>query len=276
MKKILLVMAFSAAAFLNSQAAHSFSFTRTKVIFSKGPDTWVKITRSKKKVRPLDHPHKFDQQQMESLLNALQYFQPGFFSVTGNKGKVYDLFTEEETGLIAAPLVEAFETADTEQWVDFSVTTFRGQLLIGSFRQTDGVMFVKNGKLNIIIRNIAEKKNPSEELASYDPTTGYRGMSHLVKIPASELKDDNWLIIDLKSFYEALEQKPAPRDEKQKDDEAADKAGPQESGRPKKQESAKEEPSVKQRLKLLQELYDEGLITEQEYNKKRKEVLEEL
>jgi hypothetical protein len=266
MKKTVFAMAFVASAFLASQAAYSFSLTKTKVIFSKGPDTWVKITRARKKMRPLDHPHKFTDQQMKSLLDSLMYFQPGFFSVTGKRGKVFDLLTEEEMEIMAAPLVEAFEKADSEQWVDFSVNTFRGQMLIGSFRQTDGVMFVKDGKLNIVIRNIAEKKSPTEELATYDPTIGYRGMSHLEKMPSAELKEDNWLVIDLESFYEADKEERAAQEEKKAEEEEPAREGPEK----------KQDFSVKERLRMLQELYDEGLITEQEYNMKRKEVLEEL
>ena len=102
--------------------------------------------------------------------------------------------------MMAAPLSEGLSQLTNEEWVDFSITTFRGKSMIGSFRQTDGVMFFKDGGLNIAVRNVSEKKSPDRELNSYDPTKGYRSLSKLAQIPGTELKDKNWIVFDLKNI----------------------------------------------------------------------------
>ena len=67
---------------------------------------------------------------------------------------------------------------------------------------------------------------------------------------------------------------PRPRPEKSADDGTA-KPVPGETD-PGRDEPPSTKAPVKERLLDLQELYDQGLNTQEEYEKKRKEILDEL
>jgi len=233
-------------------------FQQDKVIYRDGQDTWVKLTEANEEVTPLDHPLEMSGEDMETMLESVDYFKPGFFSVTGKEGDTYDLFNKEEIDMMAGPLAEALSKAGPNEWVDFSVYNFRGQAFLGNFIITDGVMFVKDGKLNIAFRNLAVKAAPdSRDINTLDPTESYREFRKIVPQSGQDKVAENWLAIDMKTVKQ--------------EKEAAEKA---EAEAEKK--TPTEERSAKERLKELQELYDEGLITEEEYNKKRKEILEEF
>lgn len=247
----------------------AFSLTRTRVIFSKGQDTWVKVTKANKKLRPLSHPVEISAQDVDRVLGSIRYFKPGPLSVGGKTGKEYDLFSQEEREMMAAPLSAALSQAGAEEWVDFAVTTFRGQIIIGSFRRTDGVMFVKDGELNIALRNIALKTAPDQEVNSYDPTKGYRSLSRLVKSDHCKMVEENWIAVPVKDIPGLPLPAAAPAEETP----AAQPGVTPTEQAPPPEEKAR---PAKERLLELQELYDEGLISEEEYKKKREEILGEL
>lgn len=242
---------------------------KARVIFRKGPNTWVKITRANKRILPLEHPKTFTSEQMAAALASLCYFRPDAFGFSSKKGKEYALFTEEEIRLIAAPAAQALGQAGPEEWVDFSVYAFRGQNLLGTFRQTDGVIFVKNGRLNVALRNIAEKTGTDQQtLNTYDPTRGYRSLTRLVAIPGQEQVGKNWVTMDPARI-------PKPAKPAAPEGVAPAAAGPAPAP---SASAAQEQPqrSVEERLRELQDLYDKGLITEEEYRKKREEILNGL
>lgn len=292
MKRIMLTMAVAAALALAAGQAAAFSFGKTKYFHKQGQDTWVKITKGNKKLMPFDHPGEFTAEDISKALAAVQYFRPGFFSVTGKQGKEYQLFSDEEIGILAGHISDAFAEADGEQWVDFSIHNFRGQSFIGSFRQSDGVMFVKDGKLNIALRNIAVKVSMDDRLNTYDPTRGYRSSTKLNEVNGVELVDKNWVAIPVDSIasldtdapveapYFALPDTTKGGDSNtDKTNEAVDKTGDAAGETPatdKPAEPEAPEKSAKERLLELQELYDAGMISEKEYQEKRQEILEEI
>jgi len=258
-------MAVGLAVFLAASSACAFSLSKTEVIFKEGRDTWVKIKRGNKKLRPFDHPCEWSEEEIKQAFSTVRYTRTSSMAKLLKKDeKNFELFTEEEIDKLAGYIVEAFSRADSDGWVDFSISIFRGQLIIGSHYVTDGVMFVKDGKLNIAFRNINQKKAPDEELNTYDPTKGFRAMVELVKMPGQELREENWVVMDARDLPQPVKT-VTDDDEKIKDGENGEK-----------QKTVQPEKTVKERLTELQELYDNGLITEEEYNKKRKEILEDL
>jgi hypothetical protein len=261
--------------------AGAFSFGKTKYIYKKGSGTWVKVCPGARKQGPFDHPREVSEAEMRKALGSLMYFRPGFFSITGQKGKEYRLFTTEEIDTLSGHLAQALATADSSQWVDFSINTFRGQSLVGSFRQSDGVMFIKDGKLHVALRNISAKTGIDEgNLNSFDPTRGYRSTTRLQALPGQEQVADNWVVMDLNNLpsppVNASVEEPSldlnisrPREDAPEPAPAATEPSPA----PAAPGPAK---SATERLRELQNLYDQGLITEQEYQEKRKKILEEL
>lgn len=242
-------------------------FTRSKVIFRKGPDTWVKLDRANRTLRPLEHPYQVRPELMEKVLLSLVYFKPDQFSIGSKQGRTYELFTAEEAKLVAEPLSLALAQAGPEQWVDFSVQTFRGQSFVGNFIKSDGVMFIKDGKLNIAFRNIAKKTTPDDDrLGVSDPTRSYRSFTKLTAAEGFTIHADNWVILDPQNLGEP--EAPAKVETPAEDAAPAEDATPAEEAAPAR--------SVKERLVELQELYDQELITEEEYKQKRQEILKEL
>jgi hypothetical protein len=283
------------ALLTGSEAVAASWFVKPKYIFRKGQDTWVKVVKGNKKLAPFSHPYEFSVEDMEAALGSIRYLKPDLLSMSGKKGKEYDALSAEEIKLLAEPLAKAFKEAGPEEWVDFSVNTFRGQIIIGSFRQSDGVMFVQDGKLNVALRNIAVKTAPDQQVNTYDPTKSYRAPTKLVAVAGQELKSENWIIMDAKNIPRiqaagtegpmiVIPTQPAPapaatpapaptpapaapgtEDLPAPTTEAAPPAAP-----------APPAQSVKDRLLQLQELYDQGLISKEEYEKKRQEILKDL
>ncbi len=259
-KKLILTMV--CVAFLVSACSWSL-LKKDNVVFQEGQHTWVKIEEANDDLEPFNHPVDLSAEDIERALSSITYFKPGFFSITGKEGDEYDLFTDKEIDMIAAPIAEAFSRAGSTEWIDFSVYNFRGQAFLGNFIITDGVMFIKDGEFNVAFRNMAVKAAPdSRELNTLDPTKSYREFRKVVPHNDQDKIEDNWLALNLDSMK--AQEKEATPPEAEAEAEASDKGPP-----------AEERPA-KERLKYLQELYDEGLITEEEYKKKRKEILEDL
>lgn len=255
--QILLAMILLAGLVVSGRAGAIY---KSKVIFRQGQSTWVKVVKANKKLIPLSHPQTFTPEQMDATLASLRYFRPDAWTVKSAKGKEFDLFTAEERKLIAASLAQAFLQAGPEEWVDFSVFSFRGMPLVGTFRQSDGVMFVKDGKLQVALRNIAERAGADQsQLNTYDPTRGFRALNHLVALPGQTWVADNWVSMDPANIPKAVAAAPV-------------------EGVPTPPSVATQPPpkTTEERLLELQQLYDKGLITEDEYKKKREEILNGL
>lgn len=292
------VICLSLVLLLWAGSAQALPFSRSKKIFHQGTDTWVKLTKGNKKLQPFDHPAQFSEEAMDRYLASLRYFRPEFYSVTGKSGKEWDLLSPEERAVIVPHLVKAFALAKPEQWVDFSLSAYRGKLLIGSYRQSDGVMFVKDGELNIVLRNIALKKSPGEMTPKTDPTRSYSARVRIAPGPGQRLmpgtrlgkavEKENWVVMSAK---EAPPLASAVQPEREPEEPIPSTippdqpvpAQPQAAPAPPPPASASEaapppasQPSTRERLQELKGLYDEGLISHEEYLKKREEILREL
>lgn len=251
MRKTFLIVI--AGTVLLASGAYAALFTQPKVVFRKGPDTWVKIAKGNPKVGPFEHPHEIKAEELSRVLRSIKFFSPSPFTLNGKDGEEQTLFEESDMEIIAEPLAKALNQAGPGEWVDFSLTVFRGAQFFGSFRQTDGVMFWKEGKLQIAFRNVSTKTEPGQTLNTYDPTRGYRSLSKLLAGEGIALKAENWIMIDPAAVPVVA---PAP-----------------EPGAP---VAAPPPKSVKDRLLELEQLKKDGLVTEEEYQQKRKEILDEL
>lgn len=251
-------------------SARAELFTRSKKIYRQGSDTWVKITPGNKKLQPFDHPHQFTEEAMERYLAAIRYFRPSLPLLTGKKGSEWDLLTAEESARIAPYLVKALAQAGPGEWVDFSIGVYRGGTLLGTFRQSDGVMFVKNGELNLAFRNLSLRKSPGDASTAFDPTRSYGSQVRIAPGPGQQLKQTttpkgktsepiNWVVM---SAAEPPLLRPAAQPETE-----SKEAGPAPAPAP---------ASARERLKELKQLYDDGLISREEYEKKREEILKQL
>jgi len=268
-------------------------FEKTKWIWHQGEYSYVRLAKPDKGVENLEHPAEISPEQLQQILTAIRY-QRAWLNL-GNlvKPKDYDLFTAEEAEGIAPYLAQGLKEANSSQWVDFSLEVHRGQLIIfGSDQVTDGVAFVKEGKLNLAFRNISEKLGQETTPNIVSPLKAFPGSARLVPGKGQELSKNkkgrqtaNWLIIDLKAPAKSEEVKPSVMEEEKKA-EPEKVAQPPELEKPQpapekpataaEPSQPKSQKSIKERLTELRELYDQGLITEDDYNKRREEILKEL
>jgi len=282
---------------------------KSKYVWRKNSYSYVRLSKADKKLGKLDQPAELSAEQMRKMLTSIRYAR-AWVNLPGSLGqkatKEYDLFASDEVNELAVYMAKAFNQADSSQWVDFSLECFRGKSFIGLDRLTDGIAFIKDGKLNLVFRNLGESLSANEEsVNNSDPFKYYPGSSKLVAGPGQELAKNkrdkpvkNWLMISMAA--PAIQAAPAAEPEVEVEDEPAqplvqpqvqaqpeppkaqvkpqaEQPKPQAKPQPavEKKESAPAK-SVKERLTDLRELYDKGLITEEEYNKKRKEILDKL
>jgi len=280
---------------------------KSKYVWRKNSYSYVRLSKADKKLGKLDQPADISAEQMRKMLTSVRYAR-AWVNLPGSLGakatKEYDLFASDEVNELAVYMAKAFNQADSSQWVDFSLELFRGKSFIGLDRLVDGIAFIKDGKLNLVFRNIGESMSASEEsVNNSDPFKYYPGSSKLIAGTGQELAKDkrdktlkNWVKISMAA--PAIQAEPAAQPEVEVEP-AEPQAQPQvqaQPEQPKAQVKPKSEPakpqaktqpaaekkepspqkSVKERLTDLRELYDKGLITEEEYNKKRKEILDKL
>lgn len=264
-KKIFMLLA------LAGMCLNFTGFEKSKDIWRKGDYNYVRIVKADKTLKNLDQPKELSPELLKNILLSIRY-QRAVVNIPGNLGKPkeFDLFLADELEQIAGYLADAFKQAGPEQMVDFSIVCKRGQFLIGE-RVSDGYGFIEKGRLNLAFRSIAEKLGADQNINTSNPLKLYSGSSKLIAGEGQELAKDkkakpkaNWLIIDLE-FYQAQASKLEEKKIKAEDKKVEQIESAPEKGK-----------SVKERLLELKELYEQGLITEQEYNKKREEILKEL
>jgi hypothetical protein len=254
------------------------------LIFQKGNRTWVKLRKADKKLGQLDHPFTLSQGQLESALASVHYFRPSAFSLKKDQGKEYELLASDDREFLAPHLSKAFERVTPDRWVDFSLEYFHGQGFIGVYRMTSGVMFVKDGELNIVFREIATSIAPEESVMELNPIRNYSSYVRLVPREGQRLAvtegrrkqvtHENWIIMPVAAL--AREQAPAGQTgiaTEEPSTEPSPAISPAPASPPLPQAVQK---PAKDRMLELRELYDSGLITEEEYQRKRKEILDEL
>lgn len=214
-----------------------------------------------------DHPAGFTATQIRAVL-ALQK--------TGRDGIILN---EEEQLELAAPIAAALSKANPREDVVFAVAGKHG--FVGSFAGprsvTSGRVFYKNGALNIIFGDI--RVQGTEELTA----SGFLQASVLRQFPpgsrnrATQSADvlaeggvafaapnrRDWVLVSAAGIpLPPVAARPAP---------AAAPATP--GVAPVAPVASTPEQDIERRLTTLKNLRDKGLITEQEYNDKRKEII---
>ena len=271
---------------IGSSAGAGF-FSRPEKIFREGDHTWVKLAPGRKDLRPFDHPWNFSEAEMDRCLASIRYLRPELAWLTGRPGKEFDLLSVEERARIAPPLVKALAKAAPEEWVDFSISGWRGQGVIGSYRQSEGVMFVKDGELHVAFRKIALKKAPGEDNAVSDPTRSYSfkvrvapgAGQRLMKTTSKskEVQHLNWVVIKFAELEPGAGPAPTKVEPTEPSASGTRNASPAVSpSAPLESSPVPPTAPARDRLQELKQLYDEGLISSEEYQKKREQILEEL
>lgn len=233
------------------------------------------------KIIPNDHPAEISQERLTEILASIQ-LRPEDFGVSiplissKDKGAIVPLFTDKSIEVLVPHLQDAFQQAKSGEDVTFAIIGLHSATggLAKSLKATAGRMFYQGGKLNLIIGKAQYEFNERQDRRLYPFTPGNReytaeGGWTLIPQgtpPALTMVRKDWLAFsnDWKPTITA-----APAGEKGSGAQsqlpsALDKLFSGKAGK------------TVERLGVLKELRDKGVITEEEYRAKRLTILNEL
>ena len=252
----------------------------TKQLF-KSRDQYVRIVKQDTikgtKTPPNEHPVALDSDQIRNVLGSLEFMLP-------KQDKSIPVFNKPELDMLARYLSQGLAEAGPDEDVIFAV--------VGDYRALYGLakeqkyssarVFYRDGKLNIIFGKIHEDYKSYGLYAPvdrrvYPMAPGSRSVRSehvwtLLPQPDQSFYESNdglrteWVILDLASM-----EARAAMDEKSA---ASVGAGGASGGQVQPVLSA--EKSVEERLKVLNDLKTKNLISEEEYQKKRADILKDL
>lgn len=256
---------------LTNAGCLSDRWIRNKLESPDNAEIYVEHLEIDKKTVPQGYRHPFTikPHDLAGLLAGLSYKDTGLFG----KEEPEPVFNPVEFNSLASVLAEALANAGPDERISFVSHNWGGGLIFSTRRLTCGTLFAdRNGLLNIAFSTINEEHYPTDyaqmgrEKRVRDPTVITRSSRPLTPHPWLRLQpraDSEegvfplWCLIDTEIALAAL-QKAALR-----------------KGAPPAKEKTPEA-GLKEKLKLIKDLLDEGLITEEEYTKKKEEILQSI
>jgi hypothetical protein len=278
------------------------STTGEMTVYSQGQV--VVSLRSFKKAAPAtalryDHPATLPGERVASVLASVGVEEFSLFKWR-NEGA---LLVAEDVAQLAPRLTEGLRKAAPDQWVYFSVRNVPRAITFGAVRFSDGIAFVKDGKLNLVFDNIGYVESVDIPKSRLDPRDVATSASLRLAAKAPDAlgaapplvpgdrwlghERTNWLVFDVASAAA-----PAPQSQAIATPPAAPPVAPPAatappavvapapaapagvSAAPTAPAPSAQEPE--ERLRKLKDLRDKGLITPEEYEKKRQEILKGL
>jgi hypothetical protein len=223
-----------------------------------------------------DHPVTLSSEQVGKILAAVGIEEFSFFKWRDESV----LLAAEDAAQLAPKLADGLRKARADQWVYFSVRNTPKRMTFGAVRFSDGIAFVKEGKLNLVFDNIAYVENVDTMPSRMDPRDAKTSENVRLTAKAPEVRGGppalvpgdrwlgrertNWLVFDLSPAGTPPEPQPV----------AVTPAVPPVMAPPPTPAAAPADPE--ERLRRLKDLRDKGLITADEYEKKRQEILKGL
>lgn len=267
---------------------------------------WVDSSSGETEKLHNQHPWHVDMLTLNGILCSIKYQYLGLLSNREDN----HAFPERERFKLLRPLKEAFEKAGSDEVVDFSFMV-RKRLLYVMDRSTfnSGIMFVRDGKLNIAFRQIAFEglddfnegisresvSDPTEKAVPYELTlVSVKGINLVPNRDAGFMSEEvfrNWVQVDLDQDWTSV-CRPSRRKKKVKK-RSSIIVPPEGSSAVVTQPSYEKEDRVREvvppdnrfdhypvikhdnpRLKLLQELYMDGTITRETYEQRKREIMQ--
>jgi hypothetical protein len=237
--------------------------------------------------KSFNHPYYFTEAGLSYFLSSVYYI--GGEYVTGKREKV--VFREDELQNIIPPIISAFSMANDSQ--DILVFS-RPHKDIWANTRSYFSMFVTNNELNIVFSTINSKKSwltdgraiqmntyhrDSNKYIFKDPLVVKRGSRwRLVPMEGQRFAPGrpNWLIIDLSSNLFGMAGSDNVSGNLIEAGSSVRTIERKVSTNENVLEEKKKNQSVRDKLKKLKVLKDEGLISEEDYNKRKKEHLGEF
>lgn len=228
--------------------------------------TWVKLVPREAGSPPNDHPAAFARASLAARLGAVQLRAPD-----GDT----PLFAQKELAAILEPLCQAFASAGPDQDVQLLSTYRREGSVLNPATAATVRLFHQGGALQMIVHDARKDFLAEDHATEKKPafTFGSRTAPGEVQVlgPGTTSQRPDWL-----GFPDAPAAAPAPVPAAAPAPAAPapDVAAVQPAGPPAWDPAAFER--QEQRLKGLKRLREENLISEEEYQEKRKQVLDAL
>lgn len=296
--------------FCNSVFAIDF-FDDEDIIWKSGLNLYFKYTeQDTSKYGKNNHPVDLDAKIMTNALKSLEFTEKGFLS----QEKKRTVFSASQINLLSKQLVKGLKNAKPGQDIIFVMEGSDSKLILLTEKNfVAGRVFYKDGKLNIILGEYDKTRNDAFE-KTYDPSgraavpysfnhgQRSRGSNNfkgsIVAVPGVENKNfgkklrKDWLMIDVEiasqGYLAALNERKNPtlKQDRQVQIEAAKLARERremraEMARMRKEmkEHSPETASTKspeERIATLDQLREKELITQEEYDSRRQEILNDI
>jgi hypothetical protein len=232
-----------------------------------------------------NHPYYFTAGGLTNILSSIFYTQKSL--MLGSKGKK-QLYKKAELQIIVPPILSAFSMANDTQ--DILVFSTVDKVLL-SDAQSYFSMFISNNELNIVFSDIQNKKSvndgrsfrKSNKAKFKDPFEVKRsGRWNLIPMEGQRFAPghQNWLIFDLSSNLFGVA--GGGNSSNNVEDNPLKASGRARTIERKVRtsdnfvEEKQKYQDVRDKLKELKVLSDEGLISEKDYELKKKELLNEF
>jgi len=221
-----------------------------------------------------DHPAMVSSAEIRGALASVVVVMPG-------KGAPAPLFSETELKVLEDAGVKALRQAGPNEDVTFAVFGYYSTLegFLKETKVTTGRMFYQDGRLNLILGIVHRDVMDNEDRRLYPFVPGSRLKPSAIdgRIAAAAggvpftTKRPDWLVFSLSSDARPVTEAAQPRTEPVVVPAIPPQKTPKSVDRPTKQPK-----SLEERLIILNGLKNKGLVTDDEYQKKRLEILNEL
>lgn len=230
--------------------------------------------------KDFDHPYYFTQEGLNKILSSVYFRKRGYLTGKGRK----KLFREEELQKIVPPIVNAFAMATDSQ--DILVLSSSDKILLTD-NQSYFSMFIKDEELNIVFGAIKSKKSYNDSKAFSGRNTNKledpleaKGSSFWSIIPMGGQRlhkgYKNWLLVDLSNDMFGVTGDAKIGGEVRSPKMNLSSMGSKLVTDERLVEEKNKYQSVREKLRGLKDLKDEGLISDEDYEVKKKELLGEF
>lgn len=226
------------------------------------------------------HPYYFTNEGLNKILSSVYFRQRGLLTGKGRK----KLFRTEELQKIVPPIMNAFAMATDSQ--DILVLSSSDKILLTD-NQSYFSMFIIEEELNIVFGSIHSKKSYSDSKTfggrgtkKLEDPLDAKGSSFWSIIPMGGQRlhkgRKNWLIIDLSNDMFGVTGDTEIQIGETSPLGAISSTGTKLVTDERLVEEKKKYQGVREKLRGLKDLKDEGLISEEDYEVKKKELLGEF
>lgn len=265
-----LTAALLGLGFLLSASAHADD----TIYKSRNKIDFIKLEKAKKgeKEGGLKHPTEFTDDQLRAILGSVK-FNKKILILKDIENRA--LFAPENVEFLVPYLKEAFQKAKDDQVIVVSYFTRDTKIVIQNDRLTIFRAFLKDDGLHIKFTKLyAKMLGDRVTQGSAAATSQARGMRVSLELQPGQNRiswDPEELVFDLSQFAGA----PVAKDVKEEKSRIVRKTKTA-KGSDAPSEPAEKAQSVRERLKELDQLKKDAVISDKEYQSKRREILKEL